>query len=74
MWYRKRVRLLAILIAAAFLAGCGGTDEADDRQTVVAGFYPLAWAAKRVGGQDFRVVNLTPAGLMPPAPPPQPRS
>jgi zinc transport system substrate-binding protein len=59
------VRLLTTLIAAAFLAGCGGTDEADDRQTVVAGFYPLAWAAERIGGQDFRVVNLTPAGAEP---------
>ena len=59
------MRLLAILIAAASLAGCGGTDEADDRQTVVAGFYPLAWAAERIGGPDFRVVNLTPAGAEP---------
>ena len=59
------MRPLAILIAAAFLVGCGETDEADDRQTVVAGFYPLAWAAEQIGGQDFRVVNLTPAGAEP---------
>ncbi|MBM2823206.1 MAG: hypothetical protein HW413_1952 [Thermoleophilia bacterium] len=59
------MRLLTILIAAASLVGCAGTDEPDDRQTVVAGFYPLAWAAERIGGADFRVVNLTPAGVEP---------
>lgn len=59
------MRLLAILSAAAFLTGCGGMDEADDRRTVVTGFYPLAWAAERIAGQDFRVVNLTPVGAEP---------
>jgi hypothetical protein len=59
------MRLLAIFIATSILAGCGGTDEATDRPTVVAGFYPLAWAAERIGGPDVRVVNLTPAGAEP---------
>ena len=33
--------------------------------TVVAGFYPLAWAAERIAGPDARIVNLTPAGAEP---------
>jgi len=59
------VRLLALLTATMCLAGCSGTGEVDDRRNVVAGFYPLAWAAERIGGTDFRVVNLTPAGAEP---------
>lgn len=32
---------------------------------MVAGFYPLAWAAERVGGSKVEVTNLTPAGAEP---------
>ena len=32
---------------------------------IVASSYPLAWAAERVAGDDYRVVNLTPAGAEP---------
>ena len=54
-----------IVIATSILAGCGGADESGGQSTVVAGFYPLAWAAERIGGPDVRVVNLTPAGAEP---------
>jgi len=48
------------------LAGCGGSgDEGAAVRTVVAGFYPLAWAAERVAGPDVEVVNLTPPGAEP---------
>jgi zinc transport system substrate-binding protein len=47
------------------LAGCGGSAETDARPTIVAGFYPLAWAAERVAGAESRVVNLTAAGAEP---------
>lgn len=57
--------LLALLVLVAPAAGCGGTDEADERPTVVAGLYPLAWAAERIGGDASRVVNLTTAGAEP---------
>ena len=40
----------------------GATGE--DR-TVVAAFYPLAFAAERVGGDEVRVRNLTPPGVEP---------
>jgi zinc transport system substrate-binding protein len=53
------------------LAGCGGASGSSSggaeagRRTVVASFYPLAWAAARVGGDTVRVTNLTPAGTEP---------
>ena len=56
---------LALLLVAIVLTGCGGGDEAGDGRTVVAAFYPLAWAAEEIAGDDFDVVNLTPAGAEP---------
>lgn len=56
-------RLVCLALALWAVAGCGGGD--DDRRTVVAGFYPLAWAAERVGASRFEIVNLTPAGAEP---------
>jgi zinc transport system substrate-binding protein len=59
---------LAILGA---LTGCGGSGagsasaDAAGAAEVVAGFYPLAWAAERVGGDGAEVTNLTPAGAEP---------
>jgi len=50
------------------LAGCGGDDGGGDTGsegdglTVVAGFYPLEWAAQRVGGDRVGVTNVTPPG------------
>ena len=62
----RRVALLAAVAAVAVLAGCGGSSQANDgRRTVVAGFYPLAWAAERIAGSGVRVVDLTPAGAEP---------
>jgi zinc transport system substrate-binding protein len=58
--------MVLAIIAAALLAGCGGSDDAGDgRQTVVAAFYPLAWAAERIGGDAVKVTNLTPPGAEP---------
>lgn len=61
-------RVPAVMAAVAVLltacGGDGGGDRgADDGAvTVVAGFYPLAEAAERAGGDDVDVTNLTPAG------------
>lgn len=52
-------------MATLCLAGCGESGETDGRRSVVAGFYPLAWASERIGGSGFRVVNLTSAGAEP---------
>ncbi len=49
-------------------SGCGGGGESagsDDRMQVVAGFYPLAFAAEEVAGNRAEVTNLTPAGAEP---------
>ena len=55
----------ALALAAS---GCGGGGESagsDDRMQVVAGFYPLAYAAEEVAGNRAEVTNLTPAGAEP---------
>ena len=49
---------------AAVLAGCGG-DAGSDKRTVLAAFYPLAFAAEAVGGEAVDVTNLTPPGAEP---------
>jgi zinc transport system substrate-binding protein len=60
-----RLTILAALLAA-LLAGCGGSGDDDSgAQSVVASFYPLAFAAEQVGGADVHVTNLTPAGAEP---------
>ena len=48
------------------LAGCGGTTGATKGQkSVIAAFYPLAFAAERMGGSRIHVENLTPPGAEP---------
>ena len=62
------VRRPALAVAAAALlstTGCSAADGAadgGDGLTVVAGFYPLQWAAERVGGDRVDVSSLTPPG------------
>ena len=65
--------LLATLVVVLVLGtGCAG-DEPDQRPTVAAAFYPLAWAAEQIGGDSIDVVNLTPPGAEPPDVEPTPR-
>jgi zinc transport system substrate-binding protein len=52
--------LAAIPLAPAALATAG-----TKKQQIVASFYPLAYAAERVGGDRVQVANLTPAGAEP---------
>lgn len=60
------------LAAALILTGCAqsseqAADSADDSSTisVVAAFYPLAYAAEQVGGDAVTVTSLTPPGAEP---------
>jgi len=57
------------LAAASLLAACGGSATPSDESTspstgptIVAAFYPLAYAAEQVAGPDATVINLTPPG------------
>jgi zinc transport system substrate-binding protein len=55
--------VLIIVIASVVFAGCGGST--DDRVSVAAAFYPLAYAAQQIGGDQVAVHNLTPPGAEP---------
>jgi zinc transport system substrate-binding protein len=59
-----KTRIVLTLIAAAALAGCGG-DSSSSGDTIVAAFYPLAFAAEQIGGDEVTVKNLTPPGVEP---------
>lgn len=66
---RSSLAAPTILAALALvLSACGGgTPDAGDATPgaplrVVAGFYPLAYAAEQVGGDAVEVINLTPPG------------
>jgi zinc transport system substrate-binding protein len=50
---------------AAVPAGCGGGSSGSSELTVVAAFYPLAFAAREIAGDRAQVVDLTPAGAEP---------
>jgi zinc transport system substrate-binding protein len=56
------LRIVLVLVAVAVATGCGGTGGG---RRVVAGFYPLAFAAQAIGGPSLQVRNLTPSGAEP---------
>src|SRR5439155_16324741 len=59
-----RGRVVVAVIAVLGLSACSGSGVRTGK-TVVAAFYPLAWAAQEIGGPGLHVVNLTPAGAEP---------
>jgi len=59
-----KTRIVLTLILVGTLAGCGGGSSAEGR-TVVAAFYPLAFATQEIGGSAVAVRNLTPPGVEP---------
>lgn len=67
--HSRRTALTAASAAVLLLAGCGddggGSAGGDDGLTVLAGFYPLQWAAEQVGGDRISVSALTPPGAEP---------
>ena len=61
---------MRIVLASAcvlLLAACGSGSRGDTagKRSVVAAFYPLAWAAEQVGGSTVDVRDLTPPGAEP---------
>lgn len=59
----------AVVVVVMAAAACGGDDSSSsggsDKTTVVASFYPLAFAAQRIGADRVDVTNLTPVGAEP---------
>jgi len=65
MVLKLRLCVLGALVTA-LVAGVTTSAAADpSRRSVVANFYPVAYAAQRVGGNRVHVTNLTPAGAEP---------
>ncbi len=63
MW---RTAVAAVAGGVLLLAGCATTPApSDGRLRVSAAFYPFAFVAERVGGDQVRVVDLTPPGAEP---------
>lgn len=52
-------------VVALLVAGCGAAAGSKGKTSVVAAFYPLAYAAEQVGGSSVDVTNLTPPGAEP---------
>jgi len=50
---------------ALLVAGCGSAASSNGKTSVVAAFYPLAYAAEQIGSSRVDVTNLTPPGAEP---------
>jgi zinc transport system substrate-binding protein len=62
------MRVILILAMAGAVSGCGGGDGgggSGGKTSVVAAFYPLAYASEQIGGSSVDVTNLTPPGTEP---------
>jgi zinc transport system substrate-binding protein len=59
--------MVLILLGGLGMTSCGGEDSSASGQTtsVVAAFYPLAYAAEQIGGPRIDMRNLTPPGTEP---------
>lgn len=56
---------LALVVASTVVPAAAAHAGSAAKRQIVASFYPLAYAAQRVGGDRVRVANLTPAGAEP---------
>jgi zinc transport system substrate-binding protein len=53
-------RIALVALVALVLPSC--SDPSGGKRTAVASFYPLAYAAERISGSDWEVIDLTPPG------------
>ena len=60
-----RIVPVSLVALALLAAGCAGSGADKGQRSVVAAFYPLAFAAAAVGGSKVHVENLTPPGAEP---------
>jgi zinc transport system substrate-binding protein len=58
-------RIVLIITLLMVVGGCGATGSANGRKTVIAAFYPVAYAAERIGGGTYDVEDITPPGVEP---------
>jgi zinc transport system substrate-binding protein len=56
---------VAVAVLVALVAGCGGSASSSGSRSVIAAFYPVAFAAEQIGGDTVDVDNLTPPGAEP---------
>jgi zinc transport system substrate-binding protein len=62
----RTILVTAALAAALLVSGCGSSSAGSGGKTsVIAAFYPLAFAAQAIGGIHVSVHNLTPPGAEP---------
>lgn len=61
----SRIVLFCAAGSAIVLAGCGSAGSGNTDGSVVAAFYPLAFAAEQVAPPGTRVTDLTPPGAEP---------
>jgi zinc transport system substrate-binding protein len=57
--------MTVVIVVVGSVVPASVAHAATEQQHVVASFYPLAYAAQRVGGDRVDVANLTPAGAEP---------
>lgn len=65
MFSRTALFSVLVVVAATVIAGCGDTGRGNNQRTVIAAFYPLAFAAEQIAATGTVVENLTPAGAEP---------
>ena len=63
----RTILILALGLATVLMQACTGEagNDPGGRVSVVVSFYPLAFAAERIGGDCVSVMNLTPPGVEP---------
>jgi zinc transport system substrate-binding protein len=54
---------LRLVLAVGLVVALPACSDQRGSRTVVASFYPLAWAAERIAGPGWEVIDLTPPGV-----------